>query len=127
MGKSPLAKSLLIGSVLQLVMVGAGWLVPALGVRNNVYPIVGTTIAALMGAHFSRRSPGVPLRRGLIGGALAGGGGSLIGASAAVLAGAVPGAAVQTVLIATATGAVAGLLGAMLGRVVQRGAGSGER
>ena len=120
MGKSPLAKSIIIGAALQLLMVGVGLLVPGLGARNNFYPIAGTTVAALVGARFSRRSAGVPMSRALSGGALAGAGSSLIGSIAAVIAGALPAAPAQTVLIATITGAMAGLVGGVLGRTRRR-------
>lgn len=116
MGTSPLRTSLLFGAVLQIVMVVIGVLLPALGARNNVYPIAGTAIAALAGARFSRWSPGVRVTRSMSGGAAVGAGSSLIGAIAAVITGAVPGAPAQTILIATLTGTVAGMLGGVLGR-----------
>ncbi|HEU5218697.1 MAG TPA: hypothetical protein VFU23_08555 [Gemmatimonadales bacterium] len=118
MGTSPLGSSLLIGSVLQVIMVVIGTLIPALGASGNFFPIAGTTIAALMGSRFSRRSPGVPLGASLRGGAMAGGGSSLIGSIAAVIAGVAGGAEVQTVAIATVTGAVAGLIGGVFGRLL---------
>lgn len=114
--RSPLTTSLFFGVVLQVVVVVIGALIPALGAGNNIYPIVGTTIAALAGARFSRWSPGVPVPRSLSGGAKAGGGSSLIGSIAAVIAAAVPAAPAQTIFIATITGAVAGMLGGLLGR-----------
>lgn len=120
MGQSPLRTSLLFGAVLQIVVVVIGVLMPALGARNNVYPIVGSALAALAGARFSRWSPGVRVTRSLSGGAAAGGGSSLIGGIAAVIAGAVPGAPVQTVLIATITGTVAGLVGGVIGRALPK-------
>jgi len=116
MGTSPLRTSFLFGAVLQVVVVVIGVVVPALGARNNFYPILGTAIAALAGARFSRWSPGAPITRSLSGGARAGGGGSLIGAIAAAIAAAVPAAPAQTILIATLTGTVAGMVGGVLGR-----------
>ena len=118
MGKSPLGSSLVVGAVLQILMVVVGTVVPALGQAGNFYPIAGTAIAALAGSRFSRRSPGVPIGASVSGGALAGGGSSLIGSIAAVIAGAAAGAAVQTVAIATMSGAVAGLVGGVFGRVL---------
>ena len=116
MAKSPLRTSLLFGAVLQVVLVVVGVLVPALGARNNLYPILGTTVAVLAGARFSRWSPGAAITRSLSGGARAGGGSSLIGAIAAAIAAVVPGAPAQTILIATLTGTVAGMVGGVLGR-----------
>jgi hypothetical protein len=116
MGQSPLRTSFLFGAVLQVVMVVIGAVIPALGARNNFYPILGTIIAALAGARFSRWSPGVAITRSLSGGARAGGGSSLIGALAAAIAAAVPAAPAQTILIATLTGTVAGMVGGVLGR-----------
>jgi hypothetical protein len=114
--KSPLATSLLFGTVLQVVVVVIGALIPALGARNNLYPVLGTAIAALAGARFSRWSPGAPIPRSLSGGAKVGAGCSLIGSIAAAIAAAVPAAPAQTVFIATITGTVAGMLGGVLGR-----------
>ena len=116
MAKSPLRTSFLLGAVLQVLMVVIGVLIPALGARNNFYPILGTIIAAFAGARFSRRSPGVPVTRSLSGGGWAGGGSSLIGAIAAAIAAAVPSAPAQTILIATLTGTLAGMVGGVLGR-----------
>ena len=116
MAKSPLRTSFLFGAVLQVVLVVLGVLVPALGARNNLYPILGTAIAALAGARFSRWSPGAAVTRSLSGGARAGGAGSLVGAIAAAIAGAVPGAPAQLILIGTLTGTVAGMVGGVLGR-----------
>lgn len=118
MGKSPLVSSLVVGAVLQIIMVVIGVVVPALGQAGNFYPIAGTAIAALVGSRFSRRSPGVAIGASLRGGALVAAGSSLIGAIAAVIAGAVPGAALQTIAIATITGAVAGMVGGVFGRVL---------
>jgi hypothetical protein len=126
MGTSPLRTSLLFGAVLQVVVVVVGVLLPVLGARNNVYPIVGTAIAALAGARFSRWSPGVRVTRSMSGGAAVGAGSSVIGAIAAVIASAVPGAPAQTVLIATLTGTVAGMLGGVLGRGLPPREASGE-
>ncbi len=118
MGKSPLVSSLIVGAVLQIIMVVVGTLVPALGQAGNFYPIAGTAISALAGSRFSRRSPGVPIGTSLRGGALVGGGSSLIGSIAAVIAGAAAGAEMQTVAIATVTGVVAGLVGGVFGRLL---------
>lgn len=116
MGPSPLRTSLLFGAVLQILMVVIGVLLPAAGARNNVYPIVGTVLAALAGARFSRWSPGVRVTRSMSGGAAVGAGSGLIGGIAAVIAAALPGAPAQNILMATLTGTVAGLLGGVLGR-----------
>jgi hypothetical protein len=116
--KSPLLSSFIVGAVLQIIMVIVGALVPALGQAGNFYPIAGTAIAALAGSRFSRRSPGVPIGTSVRGGAIVGGGSSLVGSIAAVIAGAAAGAEVQTVAIATVTGAVAGLVGGIFGRLL---------
>ncbi len=118
MGKSPLVSSLVVGAVLQIIMVVVGTLFPALGEAGNFYPIAGTAIAALVGSRFSRRSPGVKISASMSGGSLAGGGSSLIGSLAAVIAGAAAGAEIETVAIATVTGAVAGLIGGIFGRLL---------
>ena len=118
MGKSPLVSALIVGAILQIIMVVVGTVIPALGQAGNFYPVAGTAIAALVGSRFSRRSPGVAVGTSLRGGALAGGGSSLIGAIAAVIAGAAAGAEIQTVAIATVTGAVAGLVGGIFGRLL---------
>ncbi len=127
MGTSPLRTSFLFGAVLQVVMVVIGAAIPALGARNNLYPILATTIAALAGARFSRWSPGAPITRSLSGGARAGGGSSLIGAIAATLAAAVPAAPAQTILIATLTGAMAGMVGGVVGRGLPSRAVTGDQ
>ena len=116
MARSPLPSSILFGAVLQVVIVVLGALIPALGARNNIFPIVAAAIAALAGARFSRWSPGAPVTRSLSGGAVAGGVSSLLGSIAAVIAAALPATPVQTVLIATLTGTASGALGGLLGR-----------
>jgi hypothetical protein len=126
MAMSALKSSLLFGAVLQLVVVLVGALVPILGARNNLYPILGTAIAGLAGARFSRWSPGLRMRRSMTGGARAGGGSGFIGAIAAALAGAVPAAPTQTVFIATLTALVAGMLGGVLGRSLPARRAAGE-
>lgn len=120
MGKSPLASSVFLGSVLQIIMVVIGTVIPSLGQAGNFYPVAGTAIAALAGSRFSRRSPGLRIGASMRGGVLAGGGSSLVGAIAAVVAGAAAGAEIETVSIATVTGAVAGLLGGVFGRLLPR-------
>ncbi len=118
MRKNPLLSSLMIGAILQIVMVIIGTVIPALGQAGNFFPIAGTGIAALMGSRFSRRSPGVKIGASMSGGSIAGGGSSLVGSIAAVIAGAAAGAEIETVAIATVTGAVAGLLGGIFGRLL---------
>ena len=118
MGKSPLVSSSVVGAVLQIVMVVVGTLIPALGQAGNFYPIAGTAIAALVGSRFSRRSPGVAVSASMGGGAMAGGASSLIGALAAVITGAAAGAELETVAISTVTGAVAGMMGGVFGRLL---------
>lgn len=120
---------MLFGAVLQIVMVVLGKLMPSL-VGENFFPIAGTAIAALAGARFSRWSPGAAIGRSLSGGGIAGGGSSLVGSIAAVIAGAAPGVEVPTIGIATVTGVVAGLVGGVFGRLLPkrtgiRGQGSG--
>jgi hypothetical protein len=118
MGKSPLVSSIIVGTVLQIIMVVVGTIVPALGQAGNFYPVAGTAIAALVGSRFSRRSPGAPIGASLRGGAAAGGVSSFLGAIAAAIAGAAAGAEIETVAIATVTGAVAGLVGGVFGRLL---------
>lgn len=118
MGRSAMGRSVLFGAILQIVMVVIGKLIPSLGQSDNFFPIAGTTIAALSGARFSRWSPGATIGRSLSGGGMAGGGASLIGSIAAVIAGAAPGMEVQTVGIATVTGVVAGMVGGVFGRLL---------
>lgn len=117
--KTPLAASVLFGAILQIVMVVLGKLMPSLA-TGSFYPAVGTAIAALSGMRFSRWSPGATLGTSLSSGGLAGGGSSLIGTIAAVIAGAAPGAEIETIGIGTATGAVAGVIGGLLGRFLPK-------
>lgn len=118
MPKSPLASSIVFGAVLQLIVVGVGWLIPAVGLSGNVFPVASAVIAALAGVRVTRRSPRRPMGATLRGGGLAGGGGTLLAAIGAVVVPVVAGPPAQVVAIATVTGAVAGLLGSALGRLL---------
>ncbi|NOT10136.1 MAG: hypothetical protein HOP28_18235 [Gemmatimonadales bacterium] len=119
MANPAIQKPLMLGSILQGIMVAVGKFVPALGTQANFYPIVGTVISVLMGAQVGRGTPG-PLASALGGGAVVGGGCSLVGSALAALTGQAAGMEMQTIGIATGTGAVSGLIGAVLGRVLPR-------
>jgi hypothetical protein len=116
--RSPLATSLLFGAVLQLIMVGVGRLVPALGLSGNGFPMAAAVVAMLAGLRWARRAPRGKAGPTLWGGGLAGGGSSLLGSIAAVIVMVVGGPPVQTVAVATITGGVAGMLGALVGRLL---------
>jgi hypothetical protein len=120
MDKSALSKSILFGSLLQIVMVLIGKFVPSVGSDGNFYPIVGSTVAALAGVRFSKLSSAGSMGTALAGGAVAGGVSSLIGSALAGITGQAPGALAQVIAIATGTGAAAGIVGGLVGRFLPK-------
>ncbi len=120
MDKSALSKSILFGSLLQIVMVLIGKFIPSVGSDGNFYPIVGTAVAAMAGARYSKWAAGGSMAAALGGGAVAGGACSLLGSALAGLMGQAPGAIAQVIGIATGTGAVAGLAGGLVGRLLPK-------
>jgi hypothetical protein len=106
-----------LGSGLQAAMVLLGLALPRLR-QDNLYPIGGTLLALLTGGLLARWARGAPLPGMLWGGAGAAGLSSLLGMLLAALTSQAVSA--SNVLVASITGAVAGSLGAGVGRLVAR-------
>ncbi len=110
------SKVAIVGTILQLLMVSVAHFWPHLQ-DLGVFPIAGTAIGALVGFRFARKSGETPLGMILSGGAIAAGIGGLLGAALSHLLGDV---AFNTIAIAGGSTAVAGLVGAFLGRLLAR-------
>ena len=109
---NPMMKSVIIGTVLQLIMVVVGHFVPQVA---NVFPIAGTGIGGLAGIlnGLWGAKAGMPAAAG--GGAVAGGVGGAIGTLVSSLLGDVP---MSTLAIGTGSTAAAGLVGGLIGKVL---------
>lgn len=107
------------GVVLQAAMVVLGKFVPAIGETPNFYAIAGTVLAAVTGALVSMRSPRAGAGQVALGGAIAGGGSSVVGGVLAALSGQWPGFEVLQLLYPLISGGVAGGVGGLLGRVMR--------
>lgn len=119
MGNSPVMNAAIRGVVMQGVMVLIGKFVPAIGEMPNFYAIAGTVLAALTGAMVPRLAPGAAAGQAAIGGAIAGGGSSIVGGLLAVLSGQWPGFQVIQLLFPAISGGVGGALGGVLGRMMR--------
>jgi tetrahydromethanopterin S-methyltransferase subunit C len=108
-----------LGIVMQLAMVLIGKFVPAIGQTPNVYAIAGTVLAALTGAMVARRSAAASAGPVATGGVMAGGLSSVIGGLAAVATDQWPGFAAVQLAFPLISGAVAGGVGALLGRMIR--------
>lgn len=118
MGNNPMMKSALTGTVLQILMVAIGKFVPALGSIPNFYAIAGTVLSVVTGALFSRLAPGATTGQTATGGAVAGGGSSILGGLAAVATGQWPGFEAIQLAFPALSGGVGGIVGAFLGKML---------
>lgn len=119
MGNSPVMNAAIRGVVMQGVMVLIGKFVPAIGQMPNFYAIAGTVLAALTGAMVPQLAPGAAAGQVAMGGAIAGGGSSVVGGLLAVLSGQWPGFQVIQLLFPAISGGVGGALGGILGRMMR--------
>jgi hypothetical protein len=103
--------ALVIGTVLQVAMVVAGHFVPFIAL--HVFMFGGMGISAVAGLIYGRAAAGYG--DAALGGAIAGGGCALIGIALSVLMG-----DTQAVILAlgTASSAVTGAIGGVLGRLI---------
>ena len=97
-----------------MVLLGLAWPVLA---QENLFPILGTLFAILAGFLFARHTPGRAVLPALVGGALAGGISSAVGAGLAMITGQGGPGPIVTALIATLTGLVAGVVGGLFGKL----------
>jgi hypothetical protein len=119
MGNTATMKAAIRGILMQAVMVGIGYLVPAFGQAPNGYAIAGTVLAALTGAMVPRLSPGATAGQTAVGGGLAGGASSIVGGLLAVLSGQWPDFQAVQLLYPAISGGVAGGVGGLLGRLAR--------
>jgi hypothetical protein len=120
MGSSPLAKSALIGVVMQAVMVMVGKLVPSIGAMPNFYAICGTVLAAITGSIVARGAPGATAGSVAANGAIAGGATSVVGGLLAVATGQWPNFEIVQIMFPAISGAVGGGVGGLLGRMMNK-------
>lgn len=122
MDGTALKQSVVFGGIMQVIMVVIARFVPAIGGGETFLPAVGTTLAGLAGLRYTRAAGAGAAGGSSVGGGLAAGGiSSLIGSALAGGVGLAPGAVLQTMGVATATGAVAGIVGGVIGRFLRRG------
>jgi len=114
MARHPFGQATAIATGLQVATVLLGLAFPAWE-QADLYPIIGTLVALLAGFLLARWLPGASLGPALLGGAVAGGLSSFFGVLLAALLGQADPSPVVTVLIATATGCVAGSIGGLFG------------
>ncbi len=120
MDNTAMKQSALFGSILQIIMVLVAKFVPSIGGGDSFLPAVGTALAALAGIRYTRAAPAGAAGSSATGGLAGGGLSSLVGSGLAGALGLAPGAVLQTIGIATGTGAVAGLIGGIIGRFLPR-------
>lgn len=116
---NPTMNAMMRGTLMQLLMVIIGKFVPAIGQMPNFYAIAGTVLAALTGSMYARMAPGASTGSVATGGAIAGGGSSLIGGILAVVTGQWPGFQVLQLAAPLIAGGVGGGLGGVLGRMMR--------
>lgn len=119
MGNNATMKAAIRGVVMQGLLVLIGKFVPALGQLPNFYAIAGTVLAALTGAMVAGKTPGGGTGQVATGGAIAGGGSSVIGGMLAAASGQWPGFQVVQLLFPLISGGVGGGVGAILGRMLK--------
>ncbi len=112
MDRKALMGSIVIGTVAQLAMVGAGHFVPF--IKDHVFAIGGMLISLVVGWLYARRARG-GWRSRLAGGAISGGVCALIGILASVAFG---DTAAAIVVLGTLASTVAGAVGGALGRLI---------
>ena len=120
MGNNPMVKSALTGAVLQTLMVVIGNFVPSIGAIPNFYALCGTALSVLTGFLFSKWSPNVQTGAAATGGAIAGGGSSIIGSVIAFVTGQWPGFQAIQLLFPAISGAIGGGVGGLLGRMLSK-------
>ena len=113
MNQQALNRSLIIGTILQLLMITAGHFIPDL-LLGSFFPIVGTSIGAASGVLYGLWAKGATAGQASLGGAVAGGVAGVLGSAASAALGDVPGA---TVGIAGVSTLVSGALGGVVGRM----------
>jgi len=109
---SPMVKSAIIGTVLQLIMVIVGHYVPQVA---NLFPIAGTGFGGIAGLLNGLWSANASPQAAAGGGAVAGGAGGLLGTLVSHLLGDVP---TSTLAIGTGSTAVAGIVGGLIGKLL---------
>ena len=112
MDRKTLIKATVVGTIAQLVMIGAGHFIPV--VKDHVFAVGGMLISLLAGVLYARLARG-GWGSSLAGGAIAGGVCALIGILASAALGDV---ALMVVAFGTCASVVAGLIGGALGRVI---------
>lgn len=105
-------KSTVVGALLQILAALLIHLVPPFQ-AGNLYPVLATLASAITGFLFARAARGLSLGRHLRGGALAAGSSGILGTTLFAVLGHL---SFQIVPIAVITCAVAGAVGAPLGR-----------
>jgi len=121
MDNTALKQSALFGSALQILMVLVAKFLPSIGGGDTFLPAVGTAFAALAGLRYGKAVGAVAMGSSVGGGLAAGGISSLVGSALAGALGLAPGAVLQTIGMATGTGAVAGIVGSVIGRFLPGG------
>lgn len=114
---SPLVRSTLVGTVLQLAMVVAGHYLPAI---KDQFMAGGLSISAVAGLLNSLWSKGGSAADAVKGGAIAGGGSAFLGILVSNL---LKDAPVAVLGFGTAGSAVTGIVGALLGRFLGKSSG----
>src|SRR6478609_5168896 len=114
MDQKALNRSLIVGTIVQLLMIAVGHFSPGL-MGGNFFPIFGTSIGAATGVMYGLWAKGASAGQAAMGGALAGGVAGVLGAAASAALGDVPG---STVGIAGVSTLVSGALGAVVGRII---------
>jgi hypothetical protein len=110
-----LNRSLIIGTILQLLMITIGHFMPGL-MQGNFFPIVGTSIGAATGVLYGLWAKGATAGQAALGGAVAGGVAGVLGSAVSAGIGDVPGSTVGIAGVSTlVTGAIGGVLGRMFG------------
>lgn len=124
MVSNPMARSTIAGVVMQSLMVVIGNFVPSVGSIPNFYAIAGALLSVVTGFLFTKWSPGVQAGKAATGGAIAAGSSGVIGGVIAVVTGQWPGFQLIQLAFPAISGAVAGGLGALVGRMAS---GSGAK
>lgn len=109
-----LQRALIVGTLLQVAMILIGHFVP--WVRDNVFMFGGMMISGVAGYLYAM-DYAAGFGRGMLGGAIAGGGCALIGIAASVLLGDTP---VFVLALGTAISVVTGIAGGFWGEIAAR-------
>lgn len=114
MGTNGLKRAGMLGTILQVALVLFGHFIPDLQTLG-LFPIGGSAIGAIAGFCYARWSPGVSVGQAMGGGAVAGAVGGFLGSTVSYLLKDVP---PSTILVATGSTLVTGLLGGLIGRLL---------